>query len=218
MRTPRTVDDIDELVAQAKERGDLAGQAYRLQRVAQRLSPGRASLRAEALVAAGELLQLAGQPGAALEVVLEAANDGGPVRLDVRTHVAMARAAAGDREGARAALATLLREPPPSLELHLYVGQRCAAYGMSTEALTWLTRGVLLAERRGEYGLSLGLLLSARYGLREAQGLPADDWDRAAQRLIDELEHRADVPAEEMTTVAVTSRHDAHTVIDLVAL
>lgn len=219
MRAPRTVGDIDELVIQAQERGDVAAQADRLHRVAERLPAGRGSLRAEVLVAVGELLQLAGRPEAALHAMREAAADGGTVRVDVRAHVAMARAGAGDRDGARADLAALLRELPTSLDLHLYVGHACTEHEMPAEALCWLTRGVLLAERRGEHGLGLALLLSARCRLRGAQGLPADDWDLAAERLIEELAYQlsAEEPVRERGSLAaVTTRHADQVVIDLV--
>jgi hypothetical protein len=216
MRLPRTVHDIDELVARADESGDRQLFAERLRRAADRLPTGPGSLRAECLVAAAELWQL-GHPGRALEVMLEAQADGGPVRLDIRAHVALARAAAGDVDQARADLAALMRDLPSSLDLHLHVGQGCAAYGLLPEALTWLTRGVLLAERAGELGLRTALLLMTRWGVRERLALPADDWDRAAERLEHELDHVA-VDAAPPSPSAVITRDDQGITIDLVAV
>jgi hypothetical protein len=218
MRLPRTVEDIDDLVARATDKGDPRGHAERLRRLAEQMPPGPGGLRAEALVAVGELWQLAGEAERALQAVLEAQADGGQVRLGVRAHVAMARAAAGDADGARAELAALMRDQSTSLDLHVFVGQRCVGYDLLPEALTWLTRGVLLAERRGEVGMRAVLLLMTRWEVRKLLGLPADDWDLAAQRMEQEFLSWLSSRQQGRGVTAVTTVNGPDAVIDLVSV
>lgn len=242
MASLTTTDRIDDLALQADRTGQHAGLAEQFLLMASRMPAGAASLRAEILVAAAEQLQLCDQPNRAVDAVRQAQADGGPVRLGVLAHLFVALDTDGQTGEADGVLAAIEAGRPTDLALHLLLGEHCARTGRRQAAATWLTRGLVLAERSATVDMHVVLLLIARRWLRDELGFPPDNWDeradaiaaRAAELLEDESAVHATPPRggcpcgsgrkarrccrdEHGGAVAVVSREGDATVLDLVS-
>jgi tetratricopeptide (TPR) repeat protein len=177
--TPTTYAELDALLADPDtgSNSDFAEQ-FEAMAAAPALDGSELS-RAELLATAAQLRQVDGETDRALELLRDAAADGSATRLPVASQVAYVHLQAGRPDEARAAVADLRPKDVSALNGLLYAGEVFETLGDLEAAHRWYTRGVVLAERRGE-SFPGGLFLTARHRVRSAMGLDHDEYDEAA--------------------------------------
>lgn len=183
MREPLTTDDLEALEEQASGSPDAQREtARRLQRDAADPHPEDEVSPVDVLNHAAELLALAGDQEPAIEVLWQAVSLDHPADLDPRCLLVLMLVQGEQLDEARAVTSALRARRPSTPASYLLLGEAWELAGEAGEAARWFTAGVLAAERAGEPMLQL-LALSARRRLRQALGIPADDFDMQVDRL-----------------------------------
>lgn len=140
---------------------------------------------AELLVNAGEQFALANEHVHALRAYRRASQCEAPTSPDARGFMIGALLHLGHTQEAEELSAQLRRARPGTAVTYHLVGEAWEAAGDLNRANHWLTRGVILAEQQGARG-QWAMLLLARWRVRDALGLPADDYDEAALHILQE--------------------------------
>lgn len=189
MRTPRTLQELDDLILE----GDIDGRhndlAEHCAGLAARATAHDAVSKGELLVAAGEQYRLAGDPARSVSLCRQAVADGGPVRLDARAHLVAALIGVGETQEARSVVEAIWADRPRDLQLLLFVGEQLEMMDDLNAAVTWFTKGVVCPIGRDD---SFGkvLLLFARARVRDKMGFPPDEFDLLAEDIREEYAHR----------------------------
>jgi predicted Zn-dependent protease len=198
-------DEIPDLIAATSMReGPLAAV-----RLAEELlgagPPADGDRQALLLQQVGDYRAIAGDLEGAEQAYREAIDTGGATEFDVRASL-IDILLQGDRDGEARALAEEVRRGrTPSPSVHLLVGEAFEAHGHLDDAHAWLTRGVRRAEEAGEPAdWDRFMLMQSRRRVREAIGLPQDEYDEAVEDLRSGREHRT---GREDPTVAVGVLH-----------
>lgn len=138
---------------------------------------------ADLWVEAGEQFALADEHTQALDAYQRAVGCAVATSPDARGYVIKALLELGRTGQAQEASDLLRRARPATAVTYHLVGETWEAVGDLNQANQWLTRGVILAEHRGDLA-AVGLLLIARFRVREALGFPPDDYDETAMDIL----------------------------------
>jgi predicted Zn-dependent protease len=187
MRRPRTQDDLDAVFVpgQTPERSRAAARQLEAW-AAEGTRPGDEVNAAQLLVLAGEQLARAGDTHEAVRVLRRAVATGEPVVPDVRCYLHHALLEAGDVDAAREVADGIRRGRPADGDVYLFVGEDLEIHGDLRGAHRWLTLGARTALDDVDDADQLdaldaaseaAFLLMARKRVREALGMPPDDWD-----------------------------------------
>ncbi|SNS78929.1 hypothetical protein SAMN06893096_10830 [Geodermatophilus pulveris] len=182
MRGPLTDDEVEDLYARATSPEKHRAAAEKLEAWAAEPHPDDAVNPAALLVRAGEHLTAAGDHDGAVVLFRRAVAAGQPVPPDVRCYLHSGLLEAGDVEGARELADELRRERSADGDVHLFVGEAYELAGDLRQAHRWLTLGAqraLADVEDGDFSAADDApgLLMARLRVRDALGLPLDDYD-----------------------------------------
>jgi tetratricopeptide (TPR) repeat protein len=139
------------------------------------------------LAEAGQILELLGDHGAALEVYRHAATADGAVEPDVRCFLHRALVSVGELAAARLVAEEVRRSAPESPGAYAMIGETYEKSGDFREAHRWLNQGLQCIGRRAaddgrkDQALDLLLLAIVRRRIRQALVLPRDEVDRLAE-------------------------------------
>lgn len=175
MRSPITEDDVDELELSTPDHRSVADQLVEWgdePHPRDELSPR------ELLTAAGEQLELAGDPEAAEAVYRRAVVAEGVSELDPRSHLMALLLERGDTEEALVLDTQLRRSRPADAATYEYMADVWADHGDDRRALGWVTRGILVHEEGpGFSDTDFAMLCLMRWRIRERQGQEPDQYD-----------------------------------------
>ncbi|WNV74135.1 M48 family metallopeptidase [Geodermatophilus sp. DSM 44513] len=182
MRGPLTDDEVEDLYARATSPAKHRAAAEELEAWAAEPHPQDAVHPAALLVRAGEHLSAAGDHDGAVVLFHRAVAAGQPVPPDARCYLHGALLQTGDAEAARQLADELRRERPADGDVYLFLGESYESAGDLRQAHRWLTLGAQRAlsdVQDGEFSAAddaTGLLM-ARLRVRDALGLPLDEYD-----------------------------------------
>jgi len=183
VRKPLTDDDVEALYARATSPEDHRHAAARLEAWSGDPHPeDRDVSPASLLVRAGEHLTAAGDHEGAVVLFRRAVAAGQPVPPDARCYLHGALLRTGAADAARAVADELRRERPTDGDVYLFLGESYESAGDLRQAHRWLTLGAqraLADVADGEFSAAddaTGLLM-ARLRVRDALGLPLDEFD-----------------------------------------
>ncbi|WP_413451216.1 hypothetical protein AA0Y32_17415 [Georgenia phoenicis] len=175
MRSPITEDAVDELEFATRDHRSIAEQLIEwgdAPHPRDELSPR------ELLTAAGEQLELAGDPEAAEAVYRRAARAEGFSELDPRSHLMALLLERGDSEEALALDTELRRSRPSDAATYEYMADVWADHGDDRRALGWVTRGIGVHEEGpGFSDTDFAMLCLMRWRIRERAGQEPDHYD-----------------------------------------
>ncbi len=151
--------------------------------------------RGEILLEAAHAWQRAGDHDRAIALLTEAVALGGDDGAAARVALAGVYFELGDAERAQAQLDELRRARPPSPMAYQMAAETVEERGELDDALTWFGMAMArlteeeLAELDTDHGpfSEAGTVLAGRRRVREALGLPADEWDERIDAGTDQL-------------------------------
>ncbi|PYG00933.1 hypothetical protein SAMN05216184_10289 [Georgenia satyanarayanai] len=175
MRSPITEDDVDELEFSTPDHRRVA---ERLIKWGDEPHPRDELSPRELLTAAGEQLELAGDPESAEAVYRRAVLAEGMSELDPRSHLMALLLERGDTEEALVLDTQLRRSRPADAATYEYMADVWADHGEDRRALGWVTRGILVHEEGSAFSdTDVAMLCLMRWRIRERQGQEPDDYD-----------------------------------------
>lgn len=180
-RGPLTQDDVDDIELSGEGPVDHPASAARWEAMAADPHPQDEVSAADLLVHAGEHWAYADEPERALACFRQAIDDGHPVAPDTRCYLLHGLLGCGLREEAVELASAVRAERPKDPDVYGFMGEAFEAHGDLQSATRWFTTGMFRAMRDDDVAESaVTMLIWGRQRVREAQGLPPDDFDEVA--------------------------------------